>query len=133
MAGGLDAGATQRLDRLGLPPLTAEHGLALFDAALAADTRSLVTAALDLAALQAQARAGALPPLLRGLVRPPAAAPRAAAAGSLAQTARRRCRRRAADRPRSTLVRAQVAAVLGHAARRRSTPTAPSRTSASTR
>ncbi|MET8982188.1 type I polyketide synthase [Streptomyces sp. NPDC004539] len=61
----------RRIARSGLRALTPEHGLALFDAALGADTDTLAPIALEPAALRAQAEAGTLPPLFRGLVRAP--------------------------------------------------------------
>ena len=68
---------------------------------------------LDLGALRAQARAGLLPPLLRGLVRAPGRRSDSGG-GSLAQ---RLAEVAEADRERVVLelVSAQVAAVLGHA------------------
>ncbi|MEV6931030.1 beta-ketoacyl synthase N-terminal-like domain-containing protein, partial [Dactylosporangium sp. NPDC051485] len=101
-----------RLRRGGLVPLAREEGLALFDAALADPRPVLVPARLELAALRAQADAGTLNPVLRGLVRP---GRRPAAEGpSLA-------RRLAglsgpeADRLVADLIRGHVAVVLGHA------------------
>ncbi len=112
MTGDLGAGGVQRLNRLGLTALSDEQGLQLFDRALSTDAPLLVTAGLDTGALQAQARLGTLPTLLRALVRTPQRR-RRAGAGSLAQ--------RLAALPEdqwaatiSELVREQVAAVLGH-------------------
>ncbi len=96
--------------RLGLTAMPTSLGLALFDASLSRNEPLLVPAQLDLAALRAQAAAGSLPALMRGLVRLPA---QAAAAGSLAS--------RLATAPAAEheaialeLVREHVAAVLGH-------------------
>jgi acyl transferase domain-containing protein/NAD(P)-dependent dehydrogenase (short-subunit alcohol dehydrogenase family)/acyl carrier protein len=96
--------------RMAMLPLTSERGLELFDEACALDEVHPVPVWLDLGAARAQARAGLLPPTLRGLVRVPAR--RAEATGSLAQ--------RLAGTPEEEregvvleLVRAQVAAVLG--------------------
>ncbi|MCX2731061.1 SDR family NAD(P)-dependent oxidoreductase [Saccharopolyspora sp. NFXS83] len=66
-----ETGATAGTDRTraartGLPPLTAEQGLRLFDAALAADRAVLLPVRFDLAAFRS---AGEPPPLLRGLLR----------------------------------------------------------------
>ncbi|OSP23033.1 polyketide synthase, partial [Streptomyces sp. 13-12-16] len=69
-----DAGMTQalsetdrrRITRSGLPPLTAEQGVALFDAALAGGEPVVLPVRLDLAALRAEEE---VPALLRGLVR----------------------------------------------------------------
>ncbi|MGW7349230.1 SDR family NAD(P)-dependent oxidoreductase [Streptomyces sp. NPDC054854] len=100
-----------RLARLGIGAMPAELGLALFDQALASDAALLAPIKLDTAALRAQARAGLLPALLRGLV--PAPARRAGTSGSLAQHLAGVAE---ADRERVVLdlVRSQVAAVLGH-------------------
>ena len=97
----------------GLIPLSDEQGMALFDRAREGGEPLLFPVRLDTAALRAQARAGVLPAVLRGLVRVPVR--RAAdAQGSLA--------RRLAETPEAEregvvleIVRAQVAAVLGHA------------------
>ncbi|UTP36837.1 hypothetical protein [Streptomyces rapamycinicus] len=64
-----------RLARAGLRPLTDEQGLEFFDGALAVDLGQVVTATFDLPAI---GRSGAVPVLLRGLVR----APRRAAVGA---------------------------------------------------
>jgi polyketide synthase 12 len=112
MTGDLDEAELGRLARMGVGALSAELGLELFDQARRLDEALLVPVRLDLGALRAQARAGMLPALLRGLVRAPAR--RAETGGSLSQ--------RLAGVPPSDwervaleLVQAQVAAVLGHA------------------
>src|SRR5262249_12959993 len=98
--------------RLGMLALPADEGLALFDAALAADAALVVPVKLDLPGLRAAARTGPPPALLRGLVRAPA--DRGGPAG------RRLASRLAGVAPdeRDTviidLVRAAVAAALGH-------------------
>ncbi|QNP65820.1 SDR family NAD(P)-dependent oxidoreductase [Streptomyces genisteinicus] len=114
MAASLDEAELARLERMGMKALTAESGLALFDQALGADAPVVVPVLLETAALRSQARAGMLPPLLRGLVRLPAA--RGDDAGSAA-LARRLAEAPEADRERIVLelVQAQVASVLGHA------------------
>ena len=101
----------QAAERLALLPLSAERGLALFDAALAAPEALVVPAELDLALLRSRARSGTLPALFRDLVRVPAG--RGKEGGSLA--------RRLAAVPEAErealaleLVRGHVAAVLGH-------------------
>jgi acyl carrier protein len=98
---------------MGVGALSTELGLELFDEAQQLDEALLVPVRLELGALRAQARAGMLPALLRGLVRAPARRAETAG-GSLAQ--------RLAGVPQSDwervaldLVRAQVASVLGHA------------------
>jgi acyl carrier protein/pimeloyl-ACP methyl ester carboxylesterase len=97
--------------RMGLLPLANDEGLALFDRALGRSAPLLVPARLDAAALRAQANAGLLPPVLRGLVRVPA---RRAVAGSLAE---RLAGIAEGERDGVILefVRSHVAAVLGHA------------------
>ena len=110
MAGELGEADVARLARLGVGALPTELGLALFDRALAADAALLAPVRVDPAALRAQARAGTLPALLRGLV----PARRADTGGSLAQ---RLAGVPEGERERVVLevVQAQVAAVLGHA------------------
>ncbi|MFD8009772.1 SDR family NAD(P)-dependent oxidoreductase [Streptomyces sp. NPDC059762] len=78
MTGSLTEAQRERLHRQGLRPMTAEHALALFDAALATGTPHVVTADLDQRALQNRAAEGDLPEVLSGLVRP---RPRRADAG----------------------------------------------------
>ncbi|MEU2396275.1 SDR family NAD(P)-dependent oxidoreductase, partial [Streptomyces sp. NPDC007369] len=119
MGGELTEGDRERLNRGGIGALTPEAGLALFDAARHAADPLLVPLPLDLAALRAQARSGTVPDLLRGLVRVPA---RRAAAGHGATADGSAFRTRLAGLPageRETalldMVRAEVAAVLGHA------------------
>ncbi|MFJ6677441.1 SDR family NAD(P)-dependent oxidoreductase, partial [Actinosynnema sp. NPDC091369] len=65
MTGHLSDADRRRLTRAGVVPLTTEHALDLFDAALAADRAAVAPVALDLPAL---ARTPALPSALRGLV-----------------------------------------------------------------
>ncbi|WP_203798808.1 type I polyketide synthase, partial [Actinoplanes couchii] len=92
-----------RIARNGLPELTTAEGLALFDTALAAGRPVVAPVRIDLAAVR---NSGDVPSILHDLVRPrrrraaaaPVAAP-AARLGDLVET-----------------VRAEVAAVLGHAA-----------------
>ncbi|MCX5303282.1 SDR family NAD(P)-dependent oxidoreductase [Streptomyces sp. NBC_00160] len=69
MAGELGAGDVERLGRGGVSALSADEGVALFDAASASEQALFVPVKLDLAALRAQAGSGLLPPLLSGLVR----------------------------------------------------------------
>ncbi len=111
MTGELDEAELARLERMGVTALSAELGRELFDQALGLDAPLLAPVELDLAALRSQARAGLLPPLLRGLVRAPAR--RAGSGGSLAQ---RLAGVAEADREQLVLelVRAQASAVLGH-------------------
>ncbi len=112
LTGELDQAALARMARAGVNPLSSEQGLELYDAACALEEPLLLPVSLDLAVLRRHARAGFLPPLLRGLVR--VALPRAAELGSLA--------RRLAEAPAAEhegivmeLVRAETAAVMGQA------------------
>ncbi len=102
-----------RLARSGLAPLTAEEGLELFDLARGLDEALTVPARLDAAVLRGLARAGALPPLLRGLVR----APVRGVSGSAREALARRLRDAPeGERGRVALdgVRGEVATVLGY-------------------
>ncbi|MFC5905398.1 type I polyketide synthase, partial [Streptomyces zhihengii] len=112
MGAALEEAELARLERMGMKALTAETGLGLFDQALDVDAAVVVPTHLDQAVLRAQARAGLLPPLLRGLVTLPARP--AGGAGALAQ---RLAAVPEADRERVVLelVQSQVASVLGHA------------------
>ncbi|HZN17913.1 MAG TPA: SDR family NAD(P)-dependent oxidoreductase, partial [Micromonosporaceae bacterium] len=115
LTGHLGQGDLARVRRTGVLPLPAGQGLALFDAACMLDEPALVAARLDTAALRAQAGAGAVPALLRGLVRAPArrAVHEAAAASEL--SARLAGRSEAEqDRVLLDLVRTHAATVLGH-------------------
>ena len=110
MAGELSEADLARMRRAGIEPLAEEHGLELLDAALASPRALSVALPLHTPSLRSLAAAGALPPLLSGLVRSPR---RRAAAGSLAATlaalpeAERQARA-------LELVRGEVATVLGH-------------------
>ncbi|MFB8392594.1 SDR family NAD(P)-dependent oxidoreductase [Streptomyces yangpuensis] len=120
MGAGLDQAALRRIARLGLEPLTAEDNLALLDAALTAPDRAAqVPVRIDTRALRD--RGEDLPAVLRGLVRTPARGSAAAAsadkaAGVAQGLAARLAGLGEADRTAELLelVRAQVAAVLGH-------------------
>ncbi|MFI6339608.1 type I polyketide synthase [Streptomyces sp. NPDC050535] len=118
MTGDLDEADLARMARVGLVPLQAEKGLALFDAAIALNEPTLVPARLDTARL-AQDGSGALPAVLGALARPRAAR-RTAASGGVAVGGvvggGRFAGLSAADVEREVLevVRAHVATVLGH-------------------
>nr|MYY02352.1 type I polyketide synthase [Streptomyces sp. SID4913] len=129
MAEELGAADRARLARTGLAPMSAEQGLALLDAALAARSQpALAPVRLDSAALRARAGAGTLPAPLRGLVRTPARRSAAAADGSTGAAAPALADRLAAlgadERAEAvlTLVRGEIAGVLGHADERRVDP-----------
>ncbi len=114
MTGGLSEADRLRMRRSGLRhALSSEEGLELFDGVLSAGEALTLPIPLDLEALHAQARMGALPALFGDLVRAPTRRP-GDLGGSLA--------RRLAAVPEAEredvviqLVRAQVAIVLGHA------------------
>ncbi|MEU3188557.1 SDR family NAD(P)-dependent oxidoreductase [Streptomyces sp. NPDC006923] len=104
----------QRMARSGVPPMSNEQGLALFDAAVRLHDASVVATPLAMASLQRQAD---IPPLLRGLVRAPIR--RAAAGAGAAGVASLRTRLAGLDGAArrlalTDLVRGQVAVVLGH-------------------
>jgi acyl transferase domain-containing protein/pyruvate/2-oxoglutarate dehydrogenase complex dihydrolipoamide acyltransferase (E2) component/NADPH:quinone reductase-like Zn-dependent oxidoreductase/acyl carrier protein len=98
-----------RMRRAGIEPLSASQGLALFDAALAADRAFLLALCLNPAGLRAQARAGTLAPMLRGLISTRPHRERPALAARFAALDPREREQVAMD-----LVRGEVAAVLGH-------------------
>lgn len=107
------AGDLKRFEHDGFRLVIPQEGLALFDTALTADHPAVTAAPVDLAAVRA---AGRVPPLLRGLVRIPGRrdARHHEPDDSLS---RRLAELGDADRYRLVLttVRAEVAAVLGHA------------------
>ncbi|WP_461010140.1 SDR family NAD(P)-dependent oxidoreductase, partial [Streptomyces capparidis] len=112
MNDGLGDADVRRLARSGVAGLSAAEGLALLDTASARDDALLVPVHLDLASA-----GGAVPPLLRDLVRVPARRAARTGAADGATLRERLLRLPAADR-RGTLldlVRDQAAAVLGHA------------------
>ncbi|MFF9587601.1 SDR family NAD(P)-dependent oxidoreductase, partial [Streptomyces achromogenes] len=117
MTGHLDRTGLARMTRTGLAPMPADFALALFDAALAADTAVTVPARLDTGALRTRAATGDLPALLRGLVRTPVRRTADSEADAGGSTLVRRLRELPADQRLGTLldlVRATVAAVLDH-------------------
>ncbi|WP_158263025.1 type I polyketide synthase [Amycolatopsis sp. CA-128772] len=109
MTGHLGAADLARMSRGGMTGLSDAEGLALFDAAIARGETLAIPARLDLTAA-----AGAVPPLLRGLVR--AGRRSAAVAAGDGGLAARLRPLPAAERDRRLLelVRDHVAAVLGH-------------------
>ncbi|WP_417765084.1 SDR family NAD(P)-dependent oxidoreductase [Sphaerisporangium dianthi] len=120
MAAGLAAADRARIARTGVRALSAEEGLALWDAAMGSDRVLLAPIGLDLRILAGLGEA--LPPLLRAMaVRPARRAVAGRTAGAPAETPEALTRRLAALPPGRrrgrlmTLVRGQVAAVLGHA------------------
>jgi acyl transferase domain-containing protein len=114
MTKGLRAADRSRVARSGIGTLSSEQGLELFDIALGTEEAFVLSAPLDRRALVAQARMGMLPGVLAGLVRVVA---RRAGEATDVSLARRLAATPEAEREGLVLdlVRAQVAAVLGHA------------------
>jgi acyl transferase domain-containing protein/NADPH:quinone reductase-like Zn-dependent oxidoreductase/acetyltransferase-like isoleucine patch superfamily enzyme/acyl carrier protein len=125
---GTGSGMSTRLSREDVEVLAADTGqrvlpadraLALLDVALGHREALLVATTLDLGVLREQARAGVLPALLSDLVRAPGRKRRpahaGAAGGSLAQQLAGAASPEARQELVLELVRAQAAAVLGHA------------------
>ncbi|MEU5117199.1 beta-ketoacyl reductase, partial [Streptomyces longwoodensis] len=122
MTGELSEADLARLSRAGIRPMPTDEALALLDAATGAFTEALlVPARLDVKALRAREVEGALPPLLRDLVRATGPVRRTAATARDAAEGPSFAQRLASQSPaerRSSvleLVRTHVAAVLGHA------------------
>ncbi len=113
ITGALSEAERSRIGRSGLGVLSSEQGLELFDGALDASEAFMLAAPLDLPVLRVRARTEALPALLTGLVR----TPRRRSGEHRASLARRLAELPGAERERAVLdlVRAQAAAVLGHA------------------
>ncbi|MDH6229310.1 acyl transferase domain-containing protein/short-subunit dehydrogenase/acyl carrier protein [Streptomyces sp. MJP52] len=115
LAADLDDSHLQRIDRAGVTAMSAEDGLALFDAATARPEPVVVAAHIDLPT-RADVPVEAIPPMLRGLIRP-AARPAAAAETTTASSlARRLAQLPVEDRTGFVLdvVRDAAAGVLGH-------------------
>ncbi|ANZ41987.1 hypothetical protein BBK82_44710 [Lentzea guizhouensis] len=66
MTGELSAADHARMRQLGIAPITAEHGMAMFDAALSLSAATVVATPVDLGVIR---KAAVVPPLYRGLVR----------------------------------------------------------------
>ncbi|MFD0360320.1 type I polyketide synthase [Nocardia sp. GCM10030253] len=122
MTGDLSAGGLARLRRLGLRALGDTAGLALFDAAIAANAALVVATEFDTAVLAEQAETGSLPKVLSSLVSAPARS-----RGDSGSPLRRLASASAAERDEVVLevVREQAAAVLGHASVESIDPGAP--------
>ncbi|MFD7409814.1 SDR family NAD(P)-dependent oxidoreductase [Streptomyces sp. NPDC059866] len=113
----LDDTDLARLSRSGLAPMSPAQGLALFDAALAADRATVVPARFDLPALRNRAAQDNLPALFTSLVRAPAR--RAAAAFGAEDGASWGARMAALEETEREsalldLVATQISLVLGH-------------------
>ncbi|NJP44345.1 SDR family NAD(P)-dependent oxidoreductase [Streptomyces sp. PRB2-1] len=118
MTGHLDDADRARIARSGVGALGSEQGTQLYDIARGLDDDLLVPVKLRMPALRDAAEAGLLPPLLRGLVRAPVRRALEAAAVSADSLQQRLAGLSPADvdTALTDFVRAQVAAVLGHAA-----------------
>ncbi|GAA1021005.1 hypothetical protein Aple_058390 [Acrocarpospora pleiomorpha] len=114
MTGGLGAINLQRMARAGMPALSAEQGLAAFEAATASGRAAVAAARLDLSVLRTFPE---VPHLLRGLVRVGRRSAVSTSLGGDADLVRRLAGLGEAERVRlvTELVRAQAAVVLGHA------------------
>ncbi|MFG2638455.1 type I polyketide synthase, partial [Streptomyces sp. NPDC048362] len=113
---GVDAASERRLARSGMPALSTAQGLALFDVALGLDLAALVPIRLDLAALRTGAEGGSVHPLLRALLPGPVRRTAARAATGPVRGGEFALLPPAEREPALlALIRAQVAAVLGHA------------------
>lgn len=116
MTGHMDDVDMTRMARLGITPITAEEGLALFEAARVTGAACLVTAKIAPALLRPHLETGTLPAVLQGLVRAPvrrATAATATGSATLRDHLARLSPEEAED-ALATLVRTQVALVLGH-------------------
>ncbi|MFE3743767.1 beta-ketoacyl synthase N-terminal-like domain-containing protein, partial [Streptomyces sp. NPDC059134] len=114
MTEGLSEADRRRIARSGLPAVTAEQGVALFDAALASGAPVVLPVRLDLPAFRAQ---GEVPPLLSGLIRTPVRRTAASAGSATATGLAARLSGLGGTERRETmldLVRGQIAVVLGH-------------------
>jgi acyl transferase domain-containing protein/thioesterase domain-containing protein/acyl carrier protein len=100
-----------RMTRFGMEAVSDERGLELLDAACSAADAVVLPVPLDRAKLRSAARAGTMPPLLRGLVRVPAG-PQAVQASL--QRRLEGLDPEARERAVLDVVREQVAGVLGH-------------------
>jgi acyl carrier protein len=113
MAGSLGEADRVSFERQGVLPLSDERGLELFDIARGIDSPLLLPVHLNTATLSAQARAGMLPAVLRGLIRSSARGS-SEAEGSLAVKLAR-APESEWDAIVAELVKGHVAGVLGHA------------------
>ncbi|USX54001.1 type I polyketide synthase [Lentzea sp. HUAS12] len=113
MTADLVAVDVERLVRSGMPPLSVEQGLALFDVALAADEPAPAPIRIDPAALRTQED---VPAVWRGLAHPVRRRSAVGAANEAGTWAGRTAGLEAGERTRAVqdLVLGQVAAVLGH-------------------
>jgi polyketide synthase 12 len=106
-----------RLARLGASPLSAEQGLALFDAGHDTAHSLVLPLGLDPRALRSLAASELLPPILSGLIRAPARRAGGALSGSLARRLSGASRQEG-ERIVLDSLSSQIAAVLGYAPER---------------
>src|ERR1044072_3770341 len=102
------------MKRQGLPALTVEDGLALFDAGIDSGQGAVAALHIDPAALAN--RNDEIPALLRGLVRPTRRKAARAGAADVSELSRELAGKEPHERAKVLLdlVRSQVAATLGH-------------------
>ncbi|GAA0835160.1 hypothetical protein GCM10009525_40810 [Streptosporangium amethystogenes subsp. fukuiense] len=114
MTGTLSEIEMRRINRTGMPPLSAEQGLAMFETAAASDRPMVVAVPLDLSVLRTVPE---VPHLLRGLVRAGRRSAVATQTGGVADVVERLAGLEQAEQIQLVLelVRAQAAVVLGHA------------------
>ncbi|KJY40708.1 polyketide synthase, partial [Streptomyces sp. NRRL B-1568] len=114
MTGTLTETDTERIARSGMPVLSVEQGVALFDAAVSGAEPVVLPVRLDLPVFRAQ---GEIPALLRGLVRTQSRRAVVARSGEAAGLVQRLAGLSGVERREVLLdlVRSQVALVLGHA------------------
>ncbi|WP_079432439.1 type I polyketide synthase [Streptomyces katrae] len=119
MGAALATADVERMTRAGLPPLTADQGLALFDAAPQLGSPAVVAMRVVADGLRSWAAGGDLPAVLRGLVRGPLRRNAGNGGGTGAGSALRErllaVPAQEQERQVLELVRTHVAAVLGHA------------------
>ncbi|MER6961935.1 type I polyketide synthase, partial [Streptomyces sp. NPDC000618] len=117
LTGATENSAASRALRRGVRALTNDEGLALFDAALRSDAAHLLPVLLDPVALRTRAASGALPDVLRSLVRATSRRTAATAEESAGSTLASRLAaldEEARDAEILNLVRTNVSLVLGH-------------------
>ncbi|MBP2048330.1 acyl transferase domain-containing protein [Streptomyces griseochromogenes] len=116
MTGHLDDVDLTRMARLGIKPITAEEGVALFEAARATGAACLVPAKIAPALLRPHLETGTLPAVLQGLVRAPVRKATVATAtdGATLRDRLAHLSPEEAEDTLATLVRTHVALVLGH-------------------
>jgi polyketide synthase 12 len=112
MTGTLRESDVARFERIGIVPLPQRQGLELFDLARGVDEALVLPVQLQMTVLRAQAKAGVLPVVLRGLVRTPIRQA-SDAGGSLARALAAASESEWEDIV-SALVGTHVANVLGH-------------------